>query len=214
MVLDDVDKCQQIERLAGKSLWFGPGSRIIVTTRNISVLTKCGTLKADEVFPFEMETLEPQHALQLFSRYAFMKNSPPSDFWNLSEKAVSTTGNLPLALIVMSSILRNEGKEVWKDVIARSKEVPIKEVKDRLKISYDKLEDHQKQIFLDIACFQICKEKTKVIHMWEDSKFFPIYGLAVLKSMSLMKIIENCRIWMHDQLHDLRRDIVRGESVH
>ena len=32
LVLDDVDDLNQLEALAGDHNWFGPGSRIIVTT--------------------------------------------------------------------------------------------------------------------------------------------------------------------------------------
>ncbi|XP_031378231.1 TMV resistance protein N-like [Punica granatum] len=214
LVLDDIDKWEQIEKLAGKSSWFGPGSRIIITTRNIRVLTKGRTLNEKEVWPFEMETLQSQDALQLFSRYAFLRNSPPFDFTGLSEEAVSTTGGLPLSLIVMGSLLRNEEKEVWVDVIARSKQIAVKEVKERLKISFDKLDYDHQQMFLDIACFPFCNDKSKAFYMWEASRFFPTYGLEVLRSMSFIKITHNNWIWMHDQFRDLGRDIVRGESFH
>ncbi|XP_039170593.1 TMV resistance protein N-like [Eucalyptus grandis] len=33
LVIDDVDKWDQLSKLAGKSDWFGPGSKIIITTR-------------------------------------------------------------------------------------------------------------------------------------------------------------------------------------
>ncbi|XP_039169517.1 TMV resistance protein N-like [Eucalyptus grandis] len=36
LVLDDVDNRDQLSKLAGKSDWFGPGSRIIITTRDIN----------------------------------------------------------------------------------------------------------------------------------------------------------------------------------
>lgn len=38
LVLDDVDDIQQLKELAGKPEWFGPGSRIIITTRDRRVL--------------------------------------------------------------------------------------------------------------------------------------------------------------------------------
>ena len=34
LILDDVDEMKQLENLAGGSDWFGPGSRIILTTRD------------------------------------------------------------------------------------------------------------------------------------------------------------------------------------
>ncbi|XP_039167458.1 disease resistance protein TAO1-like [Eucalyptus grandis] len=47
--------------------------------------------------------------------------------------------------------------------------------------------------------------------MWKDCDFFPDTGLDVLVSMSLVKIVENAS-WMHDQLRDLGREIVRQEN--
>ena len=42
LVLDDVDQSNQLKVLAGKHDWFGPGSRIIITTRDVHVLTTHG----------------------------------------------------------------------------------------------------------------------------------------------------------------------------
>jgi hypothetical protein len=38
LVLDDVDEKKQSENLAGGNDWFGPGSRIIITTRDKGLL--------------------------------------------------------------------------------------------------------------------------------------------------------------------------------
>ena len=38
LVLDDVDELKQLEKLARKNDWFGWGSRVIITTRNRSLL--------------------------------------------------------------------------------------------------------------------------------------------------------------------------------
>ncbi|XP_031382362.1 disease resistance protein RML1B-like isoform X2 [Punica granatum] len=212
--LDDVDGWEQIEKLAGKSTWFGSGSRIIVTTRDKDVLVIGEEkLNEDDVWHLEMGTLNPDDALRLFSIYAFQKESPPPAFRELSEEAVSVTGGLPLALMVIGSLLHNKDGRVWKDIIDRSKRIPLKEVKERLRISYDNLEHEQKQIFLDVACFFIDIDKTKPLYMWDACEYYPHWALGVLCSRSLVKISDGDRIWMHDQLRDLGRDLVREESL-
>lgn len=47
VVLDNVDKLQQLNALARKRDWFGPGSRIIIITRDAELLS---VLEADDVY--------------------------------------------------------------------------------------------------------------------------------------------------------------------
>ena len=47
LVLDDVNKLDQLKMLAGEHDWFGPGSRIIITTRDVHVLKMHGV---DEIY--------------------------------------------------------------------------------------------------------------------------------------------------------------------
>ncbi|KAL3746484.1 hypothetical protein ACJRO7_015447 [Eucalyptus globulus] len=49
IVLDDLDKQEQLKRLAGKSDWFGSGSRIIFTTRNLEALKTRVESSSEEV---------------------------------------------------------------------------------------------------------------------------------------------------------------------
>ncbi|OWM86775.1 hypothetical protein CDL15_Pgr015811 [Punica granatum] len=120
LVLDDVDQRDQIEKLAGKSNWFGTGSRIIVTTKDIRVLAteraalREGVLKqSNEVKTFEME-LDFVPSLKVFSI-----------------------------------------------------------CKDKLEVTYNELDDRAKQMFLDIACFVVNKDKTNAMYMWEASNICP-----------------------------------------
>lgn len=79
-------------------------------------------------------------------------------------------------------------------------------------ISYEALEYEEKQLFLNNACLFVNQEKTSAIYMWEACEFFPESEINVLVDMSLIKIVEHDVIWMHDQLQDLGREIVRQES--
>lgn len=212
IILDDVDTGEQIAKLIGKSQ-FASGSRIIITSRNINVLNECEGLDEGSVESLEMSTLKDDEALRLFALYASQRDIPPDVFEILSREAVSITGGLPFALKVIASYVRGKDETIWRHVIARSRNLLPKEVKNRLKMSFDALEPEQKQIFLDIACFFVGTEKTNPCYMWEARDLDPIYGLEVLVSMSLVKIGDDNVIWMHELLRDLGKDIVREESI-
>ncbi|XP_024966129.1 TMV resistance protein N-like [Cynara cardunculus var. scolymus] len=70
LVLDDVDNVNQLEFLTATDEWYGPGSRIIVTTRDEHLL-------ADAHSIYKPNCLLMDQAVKLFSRHAFRHNSPP-----------------------------------------------------------------------------------------------------------------------------------------
>lgn len=49
--------------------------------------------------------------------------------------------------------------------------------------------------------------------MWKACNFFSHTGLNVLIHLSLIKVNEDDRLWMHNQLRDLGREIVEQECV-
>ncbi|KAL3753249.1 hypothetical protein ACJRO7_000617 [Eucalyptus globulus] len=219
IVLDDIDKRDKLMKLAGKSKWFGPGSRIIITTRNTHFLAPETDTLDDIIVPlahrdfyfFEMKQMDFDHALKLFSKHSFESNSPPHDYISISSEIARICGGLPLALEVIGSLLHSKSKMAWKDTLKKLKKVPNEDVQKKLLISYEELEYEQRQIFLDIACHCIGEERIPAYYMWKACEFFPKTGFGVLIHLSLIKVIEDDRLWMHDQLRDLGREIVRQE---
>ncbi|XP_039167468.1 disease resistance protein RPV1-like [Eucalyptus grandis] len=158
-----------------------------------------------------MKVMSSDYALELFSRHAFNKDSPSDDYKELSREIVSATGRLPLAIEVIGSFLFERRQQIWNETLDKLSKAPHEDVFGKLKISYDALTFEQQQIFLDVACFFIGEHMMYPMYMWKDCDFFPDTGLDVLVSMSLVKIVENA-FWMHDQLRDLGREIVRQEN--
>ncbi|XP_048136625.1 disease resistance protein L6-like [Rhodamnia argentea] len=219
IVLDDVDGKEQLKSLAEKGDWFGMGSRIITTTRDQSVLriegeasSECPVEKFSKVTSYEVREMEFDDALKLFSKHAFRRDSPRDQFFSLSNEIVSTLGRLPLALEVTGSSLNNESKEFWEATLKKLKDAPPNEVQSKLMISYDKLDYKQKQVFLDIACFFIEDDKTYPFYMWDACGYHPHITIKVLCLKSLIKIKDDETFWMHDQVRDLGREIVRQEN--
>ncbi|KAF8007311.1 hypothetical protein BT93_K1343 [Corymbia citriodora subsp. variegata] len=208
IVLDDVDDNFHLEALVGDGSCFEAGSIVIITTRNKSILGK-----ASASHLYQLKELSLDQSLLLFSRHAFRKDSPQSDYEVISHDVVSTTGGLPLALEVIGSFLCGNRKEVWNDTLKKLKKMPDKTVQEKLKISYDALDYEEKQIFLDIACFFIGSQKQSPTYMWDACDFYPERGIDVLSHLSLIKIDKNGELLMHDQLRDLGREIVRQENL-
>ncbi|KAL7209980.1 hypothetical protein ACSBR1_031534 [Camellia fascicularis] len=92
IVLDDVDQLSQLNTLAGNRDWFGPGSRIIITTRDEYLLK----------------------GLKLFTWHAFGETNPLENYADLANGIVSYTSGLPLALEVLGSYLSERNMVEWK----------------------------------------------------------------------------------------------------
>ena len=79
IVIDDVDRREQLESLVGSRNWFGAGTTIIITTRDQQLLRYYG---ADVTY--EVKKLDDAEAIQLFNKHAFEQNSPNKDYVTLS----------------------------------------------------------------------------------------------------------------------------------
>ncbi|XP_039174027.1 disease resistance protein RPV1-like isoform X1 [Eucalyptus grandis] len=207
ILLDDVDNVVQLKHLAGNHDWFYPGSKIIITSRNKKILKQIGV-----DYIYDHREMDDVHSLILFSKHAFRRDSPSKDFKDLTHEVVSLTGGLPLSLEVLGSLLCGEKPEFWRGTIDKLKIMPCKEVQETLKISYEALDNEQKQIFLDISCFFIGTDSRIASYMWDACCFFPKEGIEVLRFMSLIKIGDDHKLQMHDHLRDLGRTIVRQEN--
>ncbi|XP_039169747.1 disease resistance protein RPV1-like [Eucalyptus grandis] len=208
ILLDDIGDNSHLNAFVGNGRWFKAGSIVIITTRNKNILDNA---KADP--KYQLNELPLDQSLILFSRHAFKKDSIPSEYEVISRDVVSITGGLPLALEVIGSILCGKTKTVWQDTLRKLNEVPNKTVQEKLRISYEVLDDAEQQIFLDIACFFIGLSKQSPTYMWDACGFFPWTGIDTLRDMSLIKIDKDGKLMMHNQLRDLGREIVRLENT-
>nr|QSS76850.1 flax rust resistance protein [Linum usitatissimum] len=211
VVLDDVDEKFKFEDMLGSPKDFISQSRFIITSRSMRVL---GTLNENQCKLYEVGSMSKPHSLELFSKHAFKKNTPPSDYETLANDVVDTTAGLPLTLKVIGSLLFEQEIGVWKDTLQQlRKTLNLDEVYDRLKISYDALKPEEKEIFLDIACFFIGKNKEKPYYMWTDCNFYPTSNITFLIQRCMIQVGNDDEFKMHDQLRDMGREIVRREDV-
>jgi hypothetical protein len=216
VVADDVAHLDQLNALMGDRSWFGPGSRVIITTRYSSLLRE-----ADQTY--QIKELKPDESLQLFSRHAFKDSKPAEDYIELSKKAVGYCGGLPLALEVIGALLYRKNRGEWESEIDNLSRIPNHDIQGKLLISYHALDGELQRAFLDIACFFIGIEKEYVAKVLEARcRYSPEVVLETLRERSLIQfhecIIKDERqlfvrtVTMHDLLRDMGREVVRESS--
>ncbi|XP_057458668.1 disease resistance protein RPV1-like isoform X2 [Lotus japonicus] len=208
LVLDDVNKLDQLNALCGSREWFGSGSRIIITTRDQHILRGS---RVDQVYI--MKQMDESESIELFSWHAFKQASPREDFSEISRNVVEYSGGLPLAVEVLGSYLFERGVTEWKSVLDKLKTIPNDQVQKKLRISYDGLnDDKEKDIFLDIACFFIGMDRSDAIQILNGCKLFAEIGISVLVERSLVTVDDKNKLGMHDLLRDMGREIIREVS--
>ncbi|KAH9725547.1 Disease resistance-like protein DSC1 [Citrus sinensis] len=208
IVLDDVTCFNQIESLVGSLDRLLPESRILITTRNKQVLRNCHVNQI-----YEMKGFGDDHALELFNRHAFRQNLVDVDYKELSDKVINYAQGVPLALKILGCYLFERKREVWENAIKKLKNFLHQNILDVLKISYDGLDNDEKNIFLDVACFFKGEDVYLAKKFLEASGFYPEIGISILVDKSLIAINPYNKITMHDLLQELGREIVRQEST-
>ncbi|XP_070665612.1 disease resistance protein RUN1-like isoform X2 [Malus domestica] len=208
VIVDDVDDVKQLRELVGNCHFFGPGSRIIITTKNESVLKEFAIQKI-----YRAKVMDREEALELLSWHAFRSSSCPSQYLALEREVVNYCGGLSLALEVLGSTLFKRSVDEWRSILDELKIIPRGEIQAQLKISYNELNDNYKRrIFLDIACFFIGMDKNDVIQILDGCGFYATTGIKVLLDRCLVTINRENKIMMHDLLRYMGRDIVHAEN--
>ncbi|KDO36146.1 hypothetical protein CISIN_1g036788mg, partial [Citrus sinensis] len=133
-------------------------------------------------------------------------------FEELSSRVIKYAQGVPLAIEILGCFLFEKEKQFWESAINKLKRIPNLEIQKVLKISFDGLDDEEKNILLDIACFFKWKNKDLVIKFLNACSFTAQIGISSLVDKSLICMHGN-NITMHDLLQEMGREIVRQESM-
>ncbi|KAI9079567.1 hypothetical protein K1719_038471 [Acacia pycnantha] len=209
LVLDDIEKMEQIKDLAGNLDWFGKGSRIIITTRDSYSLTSIGVERI-----YEVKTRNDDESLQIFSKIAFKNNRPEEKYLEYSKSVVKYSGGLPLALEALGYYLVGRRVEaMWVETLNKLKIInPHKDILKVLKISYDGLDDKEQTIFLDIVSFFKHWKKKEVTQILKACDLDPILGIEALIEKTLLVETEYGELQMHELYEDLGWHIIQQKS--
>ena len=210
LILDDVDKIEQLEALVGGLDWLGSGSRVIITTRDKHLLERHGVN-----ITYELQVLNEKYALQLLTWKAFKTEKFHPTYLNVLKRAVAYASGLPLALIVIGSNLFGKTVQEWESALHRYETVPNKDIQKILKVSFNALEEDEQSVFLDIACFYKGTNDTladveSMVYAHYDACMK--YHIGVLVEKSLIKISSHGKLTLHALIEDMGKEIVRLES--
>ncbi|GMP39606.1 hypothetical protein CsSME_00010373 [Camellia sinensis var. sinensis] len=207
LVLDDVDEVEQLNAVLMMQDWFSPGSKIIITTRRERLLTAQKLCKVHKV-----KELNDDESLELFSLHAFQQDHPIEGYVEHSKRVVQYCRGLPLALQVLGSSLYDRNIDVWESALKKLEAIPDSQILKKLKISYDSLDDHDRNLFLDVACFFVRKDRDFIISILDGCDFHTRVGIDNLIDRCLLTIDENNKLMTHQLLQAMAREVIRQES--
>ncbi|VAH40300.1 unnamed protein product [Triticum turgidum subsp. durum] len=157
------------------------GSRLITTTRIVSVSKLCCSSANDEVY--QMEPLSDDDSKMLFHKRIFSQESGcPREFEEVSRDILKKCGGVPLAIITIASILASDKKinslDEWKvllESIGRglTKDHSVEEMLRILSFSYYDLPSHLRTCLLYLSMFPEDHKimKAQLIWMWIAERF-------------------------------------------
>ncbi|KAG7658325.1 Leucine-rich repeat 3 [Arabidopsis suecica] len=207
IILDGVDDLQQLEALTNETSWFGPGSRIIVTTEDQELLEQHDI---NNTYHVDFPTIK--EARKIFCRSAFRQSSAPYGFEKLVERVLKLCSNLPLGLRVMGSSLRRKKEDDWESILHRQENSLDRKIEGVLRVGYDNLHKNDQFLFLLISFFFNYQDNDHVKAMLGDSKLDVRYGLKTLAYKSLIQISIKGDIVMHKLLQQVGKEAVQRQD--
>ncbi|KEH23202.1 disease resistance protein (TIR-NBS-LRR class), putative [Medicago truncatula] len=205
IVLDNVEQIEQLEELDIKPKFLHTKSRIIAITRDKHILQAYG---ADEVF--EAKLMTDEDAYKLLCRKAFKSDYASSGFAELIPEVLIYAQRLPLAVRVLGSFLFSRNARQWSLILDKIEKNPPNKIMKVLHVSFEELEQDEKEIFLHVACFFNGERKDYVSRILNVCGLNPDIDIPLLVEKSLITI-RNDEIHMHEMLCKLGKQIVQEQ---
>ncbi|CAK8541970.1 unnamed protein product [Lathyrus sativus] len=205
IVLDDVDQFEQLQELHINPKLLRPGSRIIITTRDVHILKLYG---ADRIH--EVELMSDSDARELLCRKAFRSDNSSSDYAELIPMVLKYAQGLPLAIRVMGCFLYNRNTSQWRATLEGLENNPESGIMKVLQSSFEGLEQREREIFLHVACFFDGEREDYVRRILDACGLQPDIGISLIAEKSFITI-RNQEIHMHKMLQELGKKSVREQ---
>ncbi|VVB12431.1 unnamed protein product [Arabis nemorensis] len=201
VVLDGVSNARDAEYVVGGFGWFSRGHRIILTSRRKQVLVQC---KAEE--PYEINKLCEFESIRLCKQFF---NGGKSGI--ISELIYCSSG-IPLALEVLgSSVSKEQHIKNMKLHLQSLRIKPPIQMQEAFERSFDGLDENEKNIFLDLACFFGGENKDYVVQLLDACGLFTSSGIYSLIDESLISLLDD-KIEIPIPFQDMGRFIVQKKD--
>ncbi|CAI9293465.1 unnamed protein product [Lactuca saligna] len=202
IVLDDIDKKEQLEALLGSEK-INTESKIIITSRLPTIQTwfMSTYLKCKE---HKLELLNEHESLELLSWYAFGSKIPMEGFKELASQAAEYCSGNPLALKLLGSLFVNSKDprkrnniDFWISTLNLLERDPDYRIQGILRMSYEYLPFlTYRELFLHIACFFIGEDEDYVVKILEPDycatagipEAFEADSLAKMDNLKLLQL--------------------------
>ena len=205
LCIDDIWTADQRDALLFP---VGPGSRVLLTTRNAQLLPR-------GIPAMQLGVLDVPAALDLFLRHA----EPPEESPGLALEIAEACAGLPLTLTIIRDHLRHiRSRSDWEQALLRlrtGKSITGSSLEnDRLwgslMLSLETLGSEEQRMFMDIASFMLGKRASTSLPAWGP---LAQSTLQHLEDSSLASVDGEGRLTMHDQLRDMGRAIASEGSA-
>ena len=186
--------------------WLGPGSLVIITSRDKQALVQC---QVNDIY--EVQGLNKDESLQLLSRCAFGNDVPDEILMEMSMKLVDYANGNPLALSVYGEELKGKTQSEMERVVRKLKRRLPNKILNSLKSSYDALGDTEKEIFLEMVFSFRGANIDNVVQFLAGCGYFPRVGIDVLVDKSLVTVSDNI-VQMHNLIYDVGIQIIKDST--
>ncbi|KAL6907766.1 hypothetical protein ACP4OV_001936 [Aristida adscensionis] len=184
IIIDDIWSPQAWKTIKYALLDNTCGSRIIVTTRIVSVAKSCSSTHYDLVY--ELNMLSEDDSKRLFFRRIFgSEDKCPHHLKEVAIDIIRKCGGLPLAIITMASLLTTKSyvRAEWVKVCnsigsGLEKSWDVEEMNKILSLSYNNLPQHLKTCLLYLSMFpeDYVIKRDYLVRRWVAEGFINVHG--------------------------------------
>ncbi|GLJ10476.1 hypothetical protein SUGI_0128950 [Cryptomeria japonica] len=122
------------------------------------------------------------------------------------------SGSVVIVTTRLGGFVYGRPRDYWVSQLDKIFRILPEDIKGRLSLSYNALDEEEKEMFMDVACFFVGQQRSVAIEAWNGSGWSGLQGWETLVNKCLVNVDEDDNITMHDHLLDLGRDFADADE--